>query len=158
MRQGDLVKKLQAYAPHIIDMLGARAVLGGPASQEAQNLLLPYVIPKADHKASTISDTVDIDISTTEKAKESLNRIAVAMGQQKIGLTEGTMLMDAVGKALDRISTADMAELAQRLEDLENTPAHGVLAGGAARRPFSRANGSTPVWGNMDKMPTEPHE
>jgi hypothetical protein len=103
-----------------------------------------------------ISESIVIDISTTEKAKETLRTIATAMGEQRIGLDEGTQLMDVVGRALERISVADTQDLMAKVEELETKQTHGNFGGmGAARQAISRANGFTPTgWGNFAKHPS----
>lgn len=126
-----------------------RAALG---EWEAQKALLPHILPKAKHSGATVTAPIAVDLRDGASAKETLRNIAQAIGEQRIGLEEGTALMEAVGKALDRITSADMAELLNRIEALELAPKTAVAA--SARQPMSRANGSTPTWGNIVPHPS----
>ena len=127
-----------------------RAALG---DWEAMKALLPYVMPKMGRGATPISDAVEIDVSSVEAAKETLKRIAAAIGEQRIGLEEGNYMMDMVGRAMERMQTVDTRELLERIEKLEAEAAKPVV-GGAGRGPVSRLNGSTPTWGNIVKHPS----
>lgn len=138
--------------PHIVRSVMARAAMG---DEEAQKALLPYIMPKAAKGTVPVSSRVEIDIKDLDAAKASLVRIATAMGSGDIGLDEGERLMDAVGKAIDRMTMADVNSLAARLAELEKAKEDAVAAPrGAAATPLSRANGSTPVWGNIAHHPS----
>jgi hypothetical protein len=122
---------------------------------DAQRALLPYIMPKAAKGTVPLSSRVEIDIKDLESAKGSLLRIAAAVGEGEIGLDEGERLMDAVGKAIDRMTMADVNSLVARLEELEKEQTNKVSAPrGAGVQPQSRANGSTPVWGNIAHHPS----
>jgi hypothetical protein len=152
MWQQEVQKALRQLGPHIVRSVMARAAMGDTESQKA---LLPYIMPKAAKGTVPLSARVEIDIKDLESAKGSLLRIAAAMGEGQIGLDEGERLMDAVGKAIDRMTMADVNELAARLAELEKTKDEQVMAPrGAGAAPQSRANGSTPVWGNIQHHPS----
>lgn len=151
MSRRDISQHISKLGPSLVQRALIRASLG---DWDATKALLPYVVPRANRYADPISDKVQIDISSPSAAKETLHRIAAAIGDQIVGLEEGTAMMDAVGKALDRISSADLDELAARLDALESAPANTATGGGVATVPQSRANGSTPQWGNIIQHPS----
>lgn len=155
MSQREITKHLNSMGPRMAQVALMRASLG---DWDATKALLPYVIPKAHRASLPMSCAIDLDISTGTKAKETLQRIAVAIGKQEIGLEEGTLMMDVVGRALERITVVDMGELVERVEELETAPQNNSLQQ-STRQPISRANGSTPKWGNIVKIddlpPTE---
>lgn len=148
MSQRETIAKINRMGKEIVANMLARASLG---DYDAQKALLPYIVPKAVASAMPISEVVEIDISTSDAAKESLRRVAAAIGEQKIGLQEGTEIMDAIGRALERISVADIGEITRRIEELE-TKERTPSVHTQGRQPVSRANGSTPTWGNLVKI------
>jgi hypothetical protein len=153
MSQREIQAKINSLGTEVVSRVLARAALG---DYDASKALLPYLIPKQTRMALPISERVAIDLSTTEKTKETLRNIATAIGEQRIGLDEGTALMDVVGRALERMSVADTQELMAKVEELETKQANPMAGGmGAARQAVSRANGFTPSgWGNFVKHPS----
>jgi hypothetical protein len=139
----ETLRKLQTLGPHVVSHALARAALG---DWETSKALLPYILPKAARASMPISTAVEIDISTTAAAKASMARIATAIGKQEIGMEEGILLMDVVGRALERMSVIDVQDLTLQLEAIEKEKTAPVAS---SRQPISHANGSTPRWGNI---------
>jgi hypothetical protein len=150
MSQREIAQKLNALGPQIVSRFMAEAALG---DRDAAKALLPYVMPKMNRAAIPVSTAVEIDISTTDAAKASLQRIALAIGTQQIGMEEGALLLDVVGRALERISVVDIQDLTAQIEKLE-AEQHKTSVGISSRQPISRANGSTPTWGNIVQHPS----
>lgn len=145
----EIAAGMNKLAPRIVQTICARAALG---DYDAMKTLLPYLVPKAARAAAPISTRVEIDISSTAAAKKTLQNIAAAIGAQDIGMEEGVHLMDVVGRALERMSVVDIQELTERLEKLE-TEQDNPTSTLSSRQPVSRANGSTPMWGNIVHHP-----
>ena len=143
MAHADISRKIQALGPGVVSRALARAAMG---DWDASKALLPYIIPKASRAVAPISTRIEIDISTTETAKATISRIARAIGMQEIGMEEGILLMDVVGRALERMSVVDIQELTEKLEAIEK---ESPTLQGNSRQPISHANGSTPTWGNI---------
>ena len=141
---------LNRLGPEIVSRTLARAALG---DFDAQKALMAFILPRAKGQDIPISSKVKIDLSTPDGAKKSISQIAAAIGDQAIGLEEGVLLMDAVGRALERLSVVDITALTDRLEELERAPMHGTQAG-STRVALSRANGSTPKWGQIEHHPS----
>lgn len=145
-----VAEKIAEIGPQIMTTMLARAAFN---DFEAMKALLPYVAPKVGRAVIPVSSRVEIDVSSTEAARLSIQRIAAAIGEQQVGLEEGTRLMDVVGRALERMATLDAQDLLDRIEKLETEHLQGNR-GPAGRNPVSRLNGSTPQWGNIEKHPS----
>lgn len=148
MSHAEISRKIQAIGPAVVSHTLARAALG---DFDAAKALLPYIVPKAHRAAAPISTKIEIDISTTENAKSTIQRIAAAIGAQELGMEEGILLMDVVGRALERMSVVDIQSLTEKLEQLEKQQPTAMLS---SRQPISHANGSTPSWGNIIHHPS----
>lgn len=149
-RNAVIREHLNRLGPELVSRALARAAMG---DFEAQKALLAFVMPRAKGHDIPISNKVRIDLSSQEGAKKSITEIAQAIGDQALGLEEGIMLMDAVGRALERISVVDITTLTDRMEELERAPAQGAH-GASTRAALSRANGSTPRWGKIEHHPS----
>jgi len=144
----EIAAKINKIGPSVVSRALARAALG---DWEASKALLPYIVPKAARAAQPISTKVEINITTTDDAKKTIARIAAAIGNQEIGMEEGILLMDVVGRALERMSVVDIQELTERLETIEKEAPTALMN---SRQPVSHANGSTPRWGNIVHHPS----
>ena len=144
----EIARKIQVIGPSVVSRALARAALG---DWEASKALLPYIVPKAARSAQPISTKVAIDITTTEGAKQTIARIAASIGNQEIGMEEGILLMDVVGRALERMSVVDIQDLTEKLEALEKETPTALMS---SRQPISHANGATPQWGNIAHHPS----
>lgn len=144
----EIQRKIQNIGPAVVSRTLARAAMG---DFEAAKAMLPYIVPRAARSTMPISTKVEIDISTTEAAKQTIARIAAAIGAQEIGMEEGVLLMDVVGRALERMSVVDIQDLTTKIEELEKAQ---TAPAAISRQPMSRANGSTPRWGNIVHHPS----
>ena len=149
-RNAVIREHLNRLGPEMVSRALARAAMG---DLDAQKALMAFVMPRAKGHDIPISSKVSIDLSTQAGAKKSITEIASAIGSQALGLEEGIMLMDAVGRALERISVVEVTALTERLEELERAPAQGAH-GASTRAALSRANGSTPKWGQIEHHPS----
>ena len=141
-------KAIEGLGPYVVNRVLAQAALG---DWDAAKTLMPYIVPRAARALTPISARVEVDISSTDTAKATIARIAAAIGNQEIGMEEGVQLMDVVGRALERMSIVDIHALTERIEQLEK---EGPGAAVNVRQPVSRANGSTPTWGNIIHHPS----
>lgn len=148
MAHAEISRKINAIGPGVVSRALARAALG---DWDATKALLPYIVPKAQRAAVPLSTKVKIDISNTAEAKATISRIAGAIGDQTIGMEEGILLMDVVGRALERMSVVDIQDLTAKIEELEKEQPTAMLS---SRQPISHANGSTPKWGNIVHHPS----
>ena len=140
---------IDELGPKIVQNFLMRAALGDTT---AQAKLLPFMLPKADRDQRPVSVEMEIDLSTQSAARDSLARIATKIGTRELGLEEGVTLLDAVGRALERLSVLDVGELQTRMEELERTA--GQQSTVNTRVALSRANGSTPKWGKIEHHPS----
>lgn len=147
MHHALIANSLKEMGPRMVTVAMVRATLG---DWDAIKAMLPYVLPKASRASIPLTAKVDINVATPEDARKTLERLAAAIGNQEIGLEEGVAMMDVVGRALERITVVDMGDLVDRVEELENNPTNNVQM--QSRIPVSRANGSTPKWGNIVKI------
>ena len=137
-------KLLADNAPRLMDR-AIRWALAGDV--QTLRVLMPMIYKPPKHSLATISTPVDIRVGTLDEIRQSIERVAQAVGRQDLGLEEGDALTAMLSRIHDSMASAELDNVLKKLNEIEEGQKAGARIG--ATGPQSNLNGSTPRWGNF---------